>query len=282
MKGLLVLFIVSVFFGCKSNTNYFYNALNYDVKYELKDQGNKNPLNDDNIIYNTNCIFTYNYEIIDSSGKHLNCMIFDDTIGLVMGWNLIYKKRKNEDENVTLDKIKLTVFANDGMGSELATQQTLIRYNYKGLFKQDLSYGEKTGVIEDSSRIMLHSPRTHCFVWTAAHPFPEINFPLEVWKSWTSTLTVPSYVRREINGEYDVFPTLLKKTHTIVGKEKIKTPLGELDCYVTEAIGVDEEVNYYAKTTHYFNEKYGFVRIIYQNNFFPYTIKLNLEAVTQQ
>lgn len=285
MKNKLILFsILLTIYGCRSSSDYFYKALDYNLDFESKDTGERNPLNDDNVIYKTNYVFTYDYEIVDSNGKSLNCMIYHDTILEKFAWTLIHKKRKNEDENVTLDKVRLTVFENDATDSGLSIgkQQTIIKYNYTGLFGQELAYGARTGVIEDSTRIFLHPPRGHCFIWAAIQPYPEIEFPLQIWKSWTSTLTTPPSVYREVNDDYGMLPTLLKKTHTIVGKEKIKTPLGELDCYVTEAIGVDEEVNYYAKTIHYFNEKYGFVRIIYQNNFFPYTIKLNLESVTQQ
>lgn len=49
---------------------------------------------------------------------------------------------------------------------------------------------EKTGAIENEERVWMHPPRRNVLAILELAPFPELRFPIEVGKSWTSTLNL--------------------------------------------------------------------------------------------
>ena len=94
------------------------------------------------------------------------------------------------------------------------------------------------------------------------NPFPYIRAPFEIGNKWSWTLKIGDYWKDNrwktwngsIENNYD---------YEIIGKEKLKTKIGEMDCWIIQStasseIGVTGLIGY-------FNEENGFVKLDYKN-----------------
>ncbi len=234
----------------------------------MKDSGDVNLLNNDNVIYKSNRVFEYSYFIKQSKKEQLcvvkfNKKCFEDRNIECFSWQLNNKNDNYDSSEYVIKKIRLYVFARKN-NSSLANLQTLIKYDYVNE-KGRIFFGEQTGVLEDSTRIFLHQPRQYAFVITELNPFPEIRFPIYVGKEWKAMIGIPQNTIKQLKiDSLDKYEAIHRNfTYKVESKVNLKTKIGKFECYkiVASADGMIAQTNMIA----YFNPKFGFMKIIYQN-----------------
>jgi hypothetical protein len=237
----------------------FYNI---PMPEEWKDEGKLNDFNKDNKIYRGERVFSFQYQYIDSADTEKISIINTEkfTDGGEFPWELI-EKGHEKDEEYPIKNIDLIVYKTKSKMDNFLQDQTIIRYKYYNE-NGEVGFGSLTGLIEDSSRIWLHPPRDFAFKITEFNPFPEVELPLKVGKAWNRSISIPATWAEgfnfTINGSTS-FEISLK----ITSKEKIKTKIGELTCYIIEGLGKGELGE--TKSRFYFNEEAGFVKLEYRN-----------------
>lgn len=253
--GFLTLAIAS----CVQSPDFY----TYDYPAFGLDEGPHNPNVDDNIIFKGGRIFTYSYQVFDSLGV-------EEKIITTYNFNkynpVDWKREKVPLEDVLvseypIDSIRLKVFNNTGNSTQ-ADQQTMIVYEYfngKGIIVPET---ERTGLVEDSTAIALNPPRNSGFALLQFSPYPEVEFPLSVGKTWNSSQTIPVEWAELAKLEFEN-PVNVYTTFTVQDQIKLETPLGALQVWVIEAEGENRFRN--TKTTLYFNEAMGFVKMEFEN-----------------
>lgn len=257
---ILSLLLISLYSCVNQDPNWF----NLEELEELKDKGVSNPLNDDNIIFLPSHTYKYSYKYI-RSGQELKFKVFfnkkcieDHTI------SCIDYAIDSLSSKYTIDYINLLVFKNTA-DNDLSNTQTIIKYDYFNNSGGSILYGEQTGVVEDSTQIFLHPPRSFNFSITEFAPFPYLKLPLEIGKRWNGELHIPSYwiTKAKLDIEMPTNSTTIMISHeySVMGKERIETPLGPLDCFIIKAEGLSD----FGTSTlmMYFNETHGFIKLDY-------------------
>jgi hypothetical protein len=148
--------------------------------------------------------------------------------------------------------------------------QTKISFQYAN----ETSYvGNKniTGIIENKNEVWIHPPRTNFpFIFTECAPFPQIHFPIEEGKTWTSITFVPKGQYEEIN-----LSGKIENKWEIGRKQKLdlnyKTYQGVWDVKSTGTSTLGTAVNHF-----YFSPSDGFVKVQYE---FPNKEKLIFELI---
>lgn len=234
-----------------------------------------NPLNDDNVIFKSRRKFKYKYNAKDKrgnvlhyffkfdkrcfTGKNIDCfsweIIQEDSISKIEG-NECYHK---------IDYLELTVFESIGHTS-LSNSQTIIKYEYFNNEKGRISYGEATGIIEDSLSVFIHPPRSFGFIVTEFNPFPKVKLPLEIGKTWQGSIAIPTEFVREIIPDYSKetsigFHTEYEVENTFYFKNPYDN--NSVKCYKIHASNDGEIGKTYADF--YFNKDYGFMEMNYIN-----------------
>ncbi|MDF1546290.1 MAG: hypothetical protein P1P88_00620 [Bacteroidales bacterium] len=139
--------------------------------------------------------------------------------------------------------------------------QTVISYKYPQV-NGDRKFSSSTGVIENEKNVWMHPPRDRFFRILEINPFPFIQAPYEIGNKWNWSLGIGSFWGDErwknwnesIENQYD---------YEIVGKEKIKLEIGEVECYIIESIARSSIGQ--TRLTAYFNMEIGFVKLDYTN-----------------
>lgn len=139
--------------------------------------------------------------------------------------------------------------------------QTAISYEYVMNNGQSLARA-LTGGIENKLNVWIHPPRSSFFKILELNPFPYIKAPYKVGTKWNWKLKISDHWSDKrwiewkggIENHYD---------YEIKEKKNISTKLGNLECYIVYAkaksrIGETELVSY-------FNPKFGFIKLAYQN-----------------
>ena len=257
------------------------NLYNMPTPEMLKDIGDDNNLNLDNKVFLSKREFIYSYKFINSN-KNKICVVFldqkciDENRKDCINWSLHNSIKGIPDWQYPIKNIRLYVFSKKS-NTSLSNSQTLIKYEYYNEIGQ-VFFGERTGVVEDSTRVFLHQPRQYVFAITELNPFPEIRFPLTIGKEWKSITTIPPLMLETI--KYDALNKTdfisRNLTYKVVDKTKIKSKLGKITCFKIEANaeGTLKKTSMIA----YFNDKFGFVKIIF-NNLDGSVIILNLDSV---
>jgi hypothetical protein len=122
----------------------------------------------------------------------------------------------------------------------------------------------------------LHPFRAQFFAITEFNSFPYIKAPYVVGNKWTSGVSAGyfnSYQRFDIKWE-GVLKTY--ENLEIIDKVELKTALGQLPCFVVQGISKSSLTE--TKSLFYFNETYGFVKIVY-DLFDKSRLELNLIEV---
>ena len=163
----------------------------------------------------------------------------------------------------TIDKVVLTV--KYGLEPMITNSpdynQTVISFKFPQI-DGNRKFSSATGLIENEKNIWAHPPRDRFFRILEINPFPFIQAPYEIGNKWNWALKIGSFWGDErwktwegsIENKYE---------YEIVDKKKIKTEVGELECYIvqstaTSAIGQTH-------LTAYFNMELGFVKLDYTN-----------------
>jgi len=225
----------------------------------------QNRYTENNIIYQTDRVFTYDYFYQDKSGSKYKFEIDKDAWEL--GHPEMARAWKWVELNSVTDRTINTVELNVKYGLEPFIErnpeynQTVITYFFPqvdGL----RDFNSSTGVIENESNVWIHPPRQRFFKILEINPFPFIKQPYEVGNKWNWSLQIGKFWGDErwatweesIENQYQ---------YEITGRTEIRTTAGVFSCLIVEStassrIGSTELISY-------FNEEHGFIKMEYTN-----------------
>lgn len=207
--------------------------------------------NRDNKVYKSNTEFLFDYLIVKDKDT-LKCRFSNQEYGIPK-WQLV---KPDDADSLTVQSIGFAIlpyYQND--------DQTGINFRYYNKFGKIVSNMASTGLIENDKNTWTHPPREQFFEITEFNSFPFIKTPYAVGTKWTSGLTVgyfDSYQRFNLKWEGVL---ITKETLEIVEKVQLPTALGVLSCFVVEGISTSKLTH--TKSLFYYNETYGFVKIVY-------------------
>lgn len=221
----------------------------------------------DNISYKSNTVFIYDYYYIDNSGakrKFIKADSYteDNPMNLTSYQNIPVNG---------IDKIKLVV--NDKLANyfnpDSSYTQSIISYDYldaKRMTEDDFIPYEMTGVIDNKKNLWIHPPRSYSFKILELNPFPFYYIDEKITR-WTWKLDVGG--AHYLDSRWiDAKEIMHINYEYIRAKDEIlKTPFGEIICKVTNGTATSESNNKLMKThlKSYYNPKYGFVKLEYDN-----------------
>lgn len=271
MKNIYFLLFVVISVGQLISQELLYDSGLYYEK-PISSDTSQSRYSLDNLTYKKNMVFTYVYYYLDKDGskkKFLmkgNAMKSDATSDNPM--NLTDFENSSDS---AIDKIKIIVtdWLNSYCSNDSNCTQTVFSYDYlfkNGQPKDNLSWLDGTsGVIDNRKNLWMHPPRDYSFKILQLNPFP-FYYLDELVKRWTWTLDV---------GGFWLDPRWIDHKETITIKyeyiksvdENITTPLGKINCRVTNATGTADLGNKIMKTylKSFYSMEYGFVRLEYTN-----------------
>ena len=191
-----------------------------------------NKYNIDNTIYKEGNTYTFDYYYKDIEGEtfYFEKEQVSKKIEDSFNWKFV---RKNSQSAATIIKIVLTVTkeANLSKSTDRDYKQTVIRYELKEFGKEDCVSLEKTGIVENSSNVWLHPPRSLLFRILELNPFPYIKSPYVIGNNWVWSLEIADIWsdsrwkkwKGTITNRYE---------YRIIDQKDIKTNIGMLNCYV--------------------------------------------------
>lgn len=216
------------------------------------DIGEGNVLNRDNRIFKTGLVFVYKIFFKDSLDKPQTLCLTPSILGKVV--DKLYASEEATNRKYCINKIRLSVFNGKGE-TNLGNTQTIIKYEYYEDEKR-VFFGEKTGVVEDSSRVFLHPPRNYYLFYNEFNPFPQVLFPIEEHDYWELEFGIPSHFLQMVPGLKDSSLTIRYK---LIAKELYESSIGIDSVYRFEASGVNSEIA--TKSSYLFSKKNGFVKM---------------------
>jgi hypothetical protein len=207
--------------------------------------------NQDNKIYKSNKEFVFDYIIVKNNDS-LKCQFTKQPYGIPQ-WQLV----KPDNEHIfTVNTVGIAV-----LPYYQNNTQTGIKFNYYNKAQKIVDNSEVTGLVENDKNIWTHPPRHQFFAITEFNSFPFIKTPYKVGTKWKSGLTAgyfASYERFDLKWE-GILET--KEDLEIIDKVDLPTVFGTLPCFVVKGIcksRLTESTSFF-----YFNEEYGFVKIVY-------------------
>lgn len=244
---------------------------NMKILPQMEDVDSVNILNQDNKIFLPNRVFTYSLTHINSScDTSYFFSTFDPNCKLnktkCIDWHI--GSPNTLDTNVyIIDTVKLYVYQGvSKLMSEMSKQQTIIKYEY--FTGHDRFFiGELTGVIEDTTKIFLHPPRSNGLIINELNPFPEIKLPIKIRDTWRKELYISNPILKSIKiKDIEELDGLSVKFTYTVDKEHFyqHNTLGKLKCYRVK--GVSDKYFWGQTSIEFdFSPKYGFLNIEYNN-----------------
>nr|WP_319999251.1 hypothetical protein [uncultured Draconibacterium sp.] len=208
----------------------------------------KKNVDSDNKIFKIGRAFIYDYEIIENGYNYK------------LNYNAGLPENKFElvkDEKDTLElKIHLLI---PKVEKKERTNKNQTETYY--IFEPTFSFMSQTGIVENNSNVWIHPPRSGFFAALETCPYPYVKLPIKIGKEWNDKMKIGD---QWCNKKWGVWnkKLLLAYDYKITQKTKVKTDLGELDCFVIESTAKSEIGQ--SKLTSYFSEKYGFVRLDYE------------------
>jgi hypothetical protein len=214
-----------------------------------------------------NKIYTSKTEFIFDS---LRCQFSNQEYG-IPNWQLIMPEKADALTAFQIGILVLPYYLNDN--------QTGMEFKFYDKEKKVISaIRDFSGLVENDKNVWLHPMRTQFFGITEFNSFPYIKAPYKIGTKWQSGLGIgyfSEYERFDLKWE-GVLDS--KEDLEIIDKVNLSTPLGDLDCWVVQGICKTQLTD--TKTLFYFNEKYGFVKIIY-DLFDKSRLELTLKEVKQ-
>jgi hypothetical protein len=267
-----VIFAFIIIIGCKSKNTHeqtrdYLLVLDENIYVEVFDTTNtdENRYTDNNTIYKEGNILTYDYYYQDKDGHHFK---FEEVEGAselefrerAKAWRFVQLDTLTEE---TIDKVILKV--KSGLQPFLNNtpdyNQTVISYNFPQ-YNGERNFNSATGIIENEKNVWMHPPRLKLFRILEINPFPFIQAPYKIGNKWNWTLNIGSFWGDERWRTWD--ETIENKyQYEIIDKKKIKTKLGDLDCFEIESTATSQIGTTLLKA--YFNEDVGFVKLDYTN-----------------
>lgn len=209
---------------------------------------------------------TFNYKYTDSNGKQQYFVINKGN-----SWD--FTSASNTSDSVIRD-FKLKILDRNMNFNDPKYYQVGISYIIE---KNDVN-PYITGLIENEKNIWLHPPREFLFRILELNPFPYIKYPLQIGHKWTGDLLIGGQWGdkrwKEWSGNI-----LNKYQYKITDKKTVNTPLGSMECYVIESEAKSELG--ITKLTSYFNEQFGFVKLMY-TNIDKSTIEIDIQGVKKE
>ena len=221
---------------------------------------NQNRFTENNTTFTEGAAFTYTFEHLTSTQDTVYFTWLEDTNDYRFAWKFV--PVDSLDEN-TIKQVKITVKPGlEPMITHIPDyNQTIIQYDYLTETGKAPFVGS-SGVIENEANIWMHPPRDKYFRILELNPFPFIKAPYEIGTTWDWTLTIGSGWADE---RWHVWEGQIENqyVYTITEKKKIKTGVGQLECFVIESVATSRIGQ--TKLISFFHPEYGFVRLEYTN-----------------
>ena len=220
----------------------------------------QNRFTKNNITFSEGTVFTYEFEHITRTDQKFLFTLDESVDDRKFNWKFVPKDSVNEN-TVTIIKIIVMPGLEPMIQGIPDYNQTILKYechNEKGkAFSNSLS-----GVIENENNIWMHPPRDKYFRILELNPFPFIKAPYEIGNEWEWTLRIGSQWG---DARWKVWEGNIenKYKYKITDKKKIKTTLGDIECFVIES-NANSSIGE-TKLTSFFNPEYGFVKLNYIN-----------------
>jgi hypothetical protein len=203
-----------------------------------------------NEIYKIGNVFVYDYEIIQDGER---CKLKKN--------NGMFARSEFElvpigTDSIEVDKIHLIVQPVED-ADRANGNQTQISY------LQDPIYASinSTGAVENENNVWIHPIRKGFFNSLETAPFPFVKKPLKIGAEWTDQMKIGEGWGNEMWGQWE--GSLIQTyNYKIVGKETLKTELGEIECFIIESTAKSNIGT--TKLKSYFSEDLGFVRLEYE------------------
>ena len=246
MKNTILTFIILV-----SNLSF---GQQYDGLHIEKRKVDKN-----NSIYTLGKEFVFNINILDNNSNYFLKKNETDT----------FKLTENID-SLKISEIHLTVIK-PKLFKRTNKRQTEVFYSYE----PNPTSVSTTGIVENNKNIWVHPPRNGFFKSLESCPFPYVKLDKPIGYKWTDSMSIGNHWSNKKWGEWEG-RLLLNYEYEIVGKEKIDSEFGKIDCIVVNAVA--NSIIGKSKLKAYFSEKYGFIKLEY-TLFSGIKINLNLEKI---
>ena len=258
---ILVCFAMLSLFSCKDSGSSSIDTKDSNGNYSVIEEGifvekfdpsvvDENRYNFDNKIFTVGRTFVYDYIYQDKQGEEFYFKGGRD------GWNFA---PKNTDRYYVVKSIEIEVMSGlKPMIDQIPEyNQTLLKFTCPPNTDYTIS-----GVVENYRNVWMHPPREALFKILELNPFPFIQEPYEVGKSWDWELDISNEWG---DPRWITWEGLIKNIYQykIVDKKVIPTKLGELNCFIIEASAKNELGK--SLLTAAFNEEYGFVDLDYTN-----------------
>lgn len=263
-KSTVIILLTMTMVSCGRTQNiddlkkkYIFDDLSIYVENPLPTDNNPDRYTIDNKVYRINKKFIFDYFIIRGGDtlKITAPKMTEPDSDFQREWNFISKNSKHEDKIETISIAVQPGISNDS--------QTMLKYEYQ--YIPDLSYStfsSTSGVIENEMNTWMHPHRDKYFMILELNPFPFIQQPFKIGNKWTWNLGIGDYWKDD---RWKTWTGSIKNNYEyeIIGKEKLKTKIGEMDCWIvqstaTSSIGSTGLIGYY-------NEEHGFVKLDYIN-----------------
>lgn len=262
-KSFFILWVI-ILYSCVQNQNiedlkknFIFDELGIYLEKTQPIDSNPDRYTVDNRVYRINRRFVFDYYII-RQGDTLKIKapkIAAPGSDSRREWEFIDENSTHEDKIETISINVLPGISNDN--------QTMLEYEYQ--YPIDLGYNpfsSTSGVIENAMNTWMHPHRDKCFMILELNPFPFIQQPFEVGNRWTWSLRIGEYWG-DNRWKTWIGSIVNNYEYEIIGKEPLKTNVGEMDCWIvqsiaTSSIGLTGLIAYY-------NEENGFVKLDYIN-----------------
>jgi hypothetical protein len=207
--------------------------------------------NRDNKVYKSNTEFLFDYVIVKDKDT-LKCRFSNQEYG-IRKWQLV---KPDDADSLTVHSIGFDI-----LPFYLNDNQTGISFKYFNKYGKPLHVLDATGIVENDKNTWTHPPREQFFAITEFNSFPFIKAPFVVGTKWTSglrTAYIDSYQRFNLKWEGVL---ITKETLEIIEKVDLPTAFGVLPCFVVQGIAKSNLTE--TTSLFYYNETYGFVKIVY-------------------
>lgn len=142
----------------------------------------------------------------------------------------------------------------------------------KTLIRDSWSKEGVEGVVENEEKIWMHPFRANQYSFTEVAPFPKLELPLYVGKTWRSTLSIQNGWGDWANSNGSMF-------YEIVKKEDLVTPFGKIkECW--KVMSKSKFKFGESQLIFWFSKEYGFVKFDYLN-YGDQNLKIELVDVIQ-
>jgi hypothetical protein len=206
--------------------------------------------NRDNKVYKSNTEFLFDYFIVKDKDT-LKCRFSNQEYGIPK-WQLV---KPDDADTLTVQTVSFAIlpYQHD--------DQSGINFRYYNKYGNIINKIESTGLIENAKKTWTHPPRQQFFAITEFNSFPFIKTPFVVGNKWKSGLAVgysDSYQRFNLKWEGVL---ITQEALEIIEKVQLPTAFGVLPCFVVQGIAKSNLTE--TTSLFYYNETYGFVKIVY-------------------